>query len=143
MKSQKNVLVCVTAQESSKALVAAGKAIAEKYGATVEVISILPTQFNKEKAEPQVLDRLYTYSKSVGASFAVFFSDDPALTAAVYISKTKPQQIVVGFPGEESCDFIGTIQLLIPDLVISMVDGDKIYNILPRTKRIYSQIEQK
>ena len=131
MNDKKTVLVCVTAQESSRMLVAAGKALAEKNQAQLEVISVLPTQFNREKNDPQVLDRLYGYAKSVGGSMAIFFSDDPALTAAAYIGKTKPELIVVGFPGEESCDFISTIHLFIPQLPISMVDGNKVYNILP------------
>ena len=43
MNSERLVLVCVTAQKSSKGLVKAGKTIAESSNASLEVVSVLPT----------------------------------------------------------------------------------------------------
>ncbi|MCM1543746.1 MAG: hypothetical protein NC110_00445 [Ruminococcus sp.] len=131
MNSRKTVLVCVTPQESSKLLVAAGKVLAEKNDAKLEVISVLPMEFNEERTDPQILDRLYGYAKAEGGEMAVYFSDEPTYTIAAHISKTKPELLVVGFPGEDSNGFVTMIHLLIPELPISMVDGDKVYNILP------------
>lgn len=131
MNNRKTVLVCVTPQESSKLLVAAGKALAEKNAAKLEVISVLPMEFNEERTNPQVLDQLYGYAKNEGGEMAVYFSDEPAYTIAAHIAKTKPELLVVGFPGEDSNGFVTMIHLLIPELPISMVDGDKVYNILP------------
>ena len=53
------------------------------------------------------------------------------MTIAAHIGKTKPESIVVGFPGENSNDFISIIRMLFPLLPISMIDGEKIYNLLP------------
>lgn len=131
MKSKNNVLICVTAQESSKALVAAGKAIAQKHSASVEVVSVLPMEYNENSTNPKIIESLYGFAKSAGAEMSVYFSDDPILTVAAHIGKTKPQSLVVGFPGENSNDFVSMIHLLLPDLPISMVDGEKVYNILP------------
>ncbi|MCM1365562.1 MAG: hypothetical protein NC122_04620 [Faecalibacterium sp.] len=131
MNNRKTVLVCVTPQESSKLLVAAGKVLAEKNAAQLEVISVLPMEFNEERTDPQILDRLYGYAKSEGGEMAVYFSDEPTYTIAAHIAKTKPELLVVGFPGEDSNGFVTMIHLLIPELPISMVDGDKVYNILP------------
>lgn len=131
MNNRKTILVCVTAQESSKLLVTAGRILAEKNSAALEVISVLPMHSSKELTDSDILDRLYGYAKSEGGEMAVYFSDDPALTVAAHIAKTKPELLVVGFPGEKSNDFISLIHLLVPDLPISMVDNDKVYNILP------------
>ncbi len=131
MNNRKTVLVCVTPQESSKLLVAAGKALAEKNSADLEVISVLPMEYNDERTDPQALERIYGFAKSVGGEMAVYFSDEPTLTVAAHIAKTKPELLVAGFPGEDSNGFVSMIHLLVPELPISMVDGSKVYNILP------------
>lgn len=132
MKHKKTVLVCVTAQESSKNLVKAGKAIAAKNEAELEVVSVLPIEQGKNKIEPQVVEKLYQTAKNEGGEMALYFSDEPILTLSAHIAKRKPLTIVTGFPGENSNDFINTIHLLLPKLSISMVDKQgMIYNILP------------
>ncbi|MGN0468634.1 MAG: hypothetical protein ACI4GY_07930 [Acutalibacteraceae bacterium] len=131
MDSKKTVLVCVTPQESSKSLVAAGKAIAEKNSATLEVISVLPMELNEEKNSLKIIEGIHHFAKDAGGEMALYFSDEPVLTVAAHIAKTKPMLLVAGFPGENSNDFVSTIHLLVPELPISMVDGKKVYNILP------------
>lgn len=131
MNGRKTVLVCVTPQESSKLLVAAGKALAEKHFASLEVISVLPIESDKTISNPKILETLHQCAKSAGGEMAVYFSDDPILTVAAHIGKTKPETLVTGFPGEDSNDFVYMIRLLFPELPISMVDADKVYNVLP------------
>lgn len=133
MKKTKTVLVCVTPQESSKQLVESGKAIAEKHGARLEVISVLPFGQGEYKIEPQTIENLYQTANSNGGEMAVYFSDDPILTVCAHIAKRKPITLITGFPGERSNNFIGTIHLLLPDIPISMTDKDgTVYNILPQ-----------
>ncbi len=133
MKKTKTVLVCVTPQESSKQLVKAGKAIAQKHGAKLEVISVLPFEQGEYKIEPNILENLYQTASSNGGEMAIYFSDDPILTVSAHIAKRKPLTLVVGFPGENSNNFIGTIHLLLPDVPISMASEDgAVYNILPQ-----------
>lgn len=132
MKNDRTVLVCVTAQESSERLVKAGKAIADRNKAKLEVVSVLPMMNNDNRVNPQVLEKLYRLSQSQGGATALYFSDDPTLTVSAHIAKRKPLTIAVGFPGEKSNDFVHTIHLLFPEIPISMVSSDeKIYNILP------------
>lgn len=133
MKNDRTVLVCVTAQESSERLVKAGKAIAQRNKAKLEVVSVLPMMNNDNRVNPQVLEKLYRLAQSQGGETALYFSDDnPTLTVSAHIAKRKPLTIVVGFPGEKSNDFVHTIHLLLPEIPISMVSTDgKIYNILP------------
>ena len=134
MKKEKTVLVCITPQESSKQLVKSGKALAEKHGAKLEVVSVLPlcrdgAQF---RIEPDAIEKLYQTAKNENGEMAVYFSDDPILTVAAHKAKRKPMTLVVGFPGEKSNNFISAIHLLLPDIHISMVDGGgTVYNILP------------
>ena len=133
MKKEKTVLVCITPQESSKQLVKSGKVLAEKHGAKLEVVSVLPFQQNGQyKIESDIVEKLYQTAMSENGEMAVYFSDDPILTVSAHIAKRKPLTIVVGFPGEKSNDFISLIHLFVPDVPISMVGVDgTVYNILP------------
>ena len=134
MKKEKTVLVCITPQESSKQLVKSGRAIAEKHGAKLEVVSVLPLcQGDGEyKIEPDTIEKLYQTARSEKGEMAVYFSDDPILTVSAHIAKRKPLTLVVGFPGERSNNFVSAIHLLLPDIPVSMVDArGVIYNILP------------
>ncbi len=127
-----NVLVCVTPQESSKNLIEVGRLLAEKNDAELEVITVLPLDGEAQKDCPQMLDRLFQVVQDAKGEMAVYFSDDPDLTIAAHMAKTKPLLLVVGFPGENSNNFVSLIHLLVPETPISMVDGDKrIYNMLP------------
>ena len=127
-----NVLVCVTPQESSKNLIEAGRLLAEKNDAELEVITVLPLNGEAQKDCPQMLDRLFQAVQDAKGEMAVYFSDDPDLTIAAHTAKTKPMLLVVGFPGENSNNFVSLIHLLVPETPISMVDGNKkIYNMLP------------
>lgn len=140
MNDKNTVLVCITPQRSSKKLVEAGKILAEKNNASLEVISVLPISKTGRASEPEILERLFCFSKEAGGEMAVYFSDEPVLTVAAHIKKTKPVLLVAGFPGEDSNDFVSMIRLLIPDLPISMVgQDDKIYNMLPfETNQLHS-----
>lgn len=132
MNERNNVLVCVTPQESSKNLIAAGKALAEKSDAQLQVITVLPLNGETQKDWPQMLDSLFQSVQNAKGEMAVYFSDDPDLTIAAHMAKTKPLLLVVGFPGENSNNFISLIHLLVPETPISMVDKDRrIYNMLP------------
>lgn len=133
MKKEKTVLVCITPQESSKQLVKAGRAIADKHGAKLEVVSVLPFQQNGQyKIESDIVEKLYQTAVSHNGEMAVYFSDDPILTVSAHMARKKPLTLVVGFPGEKSNNFISAIHLFVPDVPISMVDTQGIiYNILP------------
>ena len=132
MNERNTVLVCITPQKSSKKLVEAGKIIAEKNNADLEVISVLPISANASDIQADVLERLLCFSREAGGEMAVYFSDEPVFTVAAHITKTKPMLMVVGFPGENSNGFVSLIHLIVPNLPISMVaQDDKIYNMLP------------
>lgn len=132
MKNRRTVLVCVTAQHSSEALVKAGKVLSDKFGAELEIVSVLPLNNNENPVEPDVLESLYQTAQKEGGEMAVYFSDDPIITVCAHIAKRKPLTLVTGFPGANSNNFIATIHLLLPEIPISMIDRDGTsYNILP------------
>ncbi len=132
MNNRRTVLVCVTAQQSSEALVKAGKVLSDKWGAELEVVSVLPLNKNENPVNPEILESLYQAAQKEGGEMAVYFSDDPTITVCAHIAKRKPLTLVTGFPGAKSNNFIATIHLLLPDLPISMIDRDgTAYNILP------------
>ena len=138
MNSERLVLVCVTAQKSSKGLVKAGKTIAESSNASLEVVSVLPTSNEDNRIDTDVIEKLYQLSKNCGGDMAVYFNDNPILTVTAHIAKRKPLTIVTGFPGENSNDFIDLIRAVFPDTPISMVCTDgTIYNMLPQEKRAH------
>ena len=73
MKKEKTVLVCITPQESSKQLVKSGKVLAEKHGAKLEVVSVLPLcrdggQFS---IKPDVIENLYQTAKNENGEMAL------------------------------------------------------------------------
>ena len=132
MKNERTVLVCATVQSSSENLIRAGKAMAEKNSADLEIISVLPIDDEKRKFDPQALDRLYSCAKEHGGKMAIYFSNEPTMTVCAHIAKHKPLTLVTGFPGEKSNKFISLIHLILPDVPISMVDSNgTVYNILP------------
>lgn len=132
MKNDRTVLVCVTVQSSSENLINAGKAMAEKNNASLEIVSVIPIDDEERKFDPEALDRLYTCAKKHGGEMAVYFSDDPIMTVCAHIAKRKPLTIVTGFPGERSNKFISLIRLILPEVPISMVDPrGTVYNMLP------------
>ena len=133
MNTAKTVLVCVTPQETSKNLVSAGRVIAEERGASLEVVSVLPIN-NPYENNPQIMEALFQCTKNEGGKMAVYFSDEPTITVAAHIGKSKPETIVVGFPGENSNDFINLIRSLFPSTPISMVNTEgTVYNIVPQS----------
>ena len=99
MKAQNTVLVCVTPQESSRTLVEAGRVLAEKNQAALEVISVLPISANFSKNEPATLEKLFSFAQNAGGQMAVYFSDDPVLTVAAHISKEPSHAACDGLPG--------------------------------------------
>ena len=132
MKNEKTVLVCVTAQSSSENLIRAGKAMAEKNSAELEIVSVIPIDDEDRRFDPQALDNLYTCAKRNGGEMAIYFSDDPIMTVCAHIAKRKPLTLVTGFPGEKSNNFISLIHLILPEVPVSMVDSNgTVYNILP------------
>ncbi len=132
MNNNRTVLVCVTAQKSSKRLVSAGKNIAEKNKAALEVVTVLPIADGERSVDCEALERLYRTAKNHGGETAVYFSDNPILTVAAHIAKRRPLTIVTGFPGENSNNFVSAIHLMLPEIPVTMVDGEgKIYNMFP------------
>lgn len=132
MKNKKTVLVCVTAQSSSENLIRAGKALADKNSADLEIVSVIPIEDEERKFDPEALDKLHVCAGKYGADIAVYFSDDPIMTVCAHMAKFKPMTLVTGFPGERSNNFISLIHLILPEIPISMVDPKGvIYNMLP------------
>lgn len=132
MNRDRTVLVCVTAQQSSETLVKAGKILSDKWGANLEVVSVLTIGKSENPIDPEILEKLYQSAKKQGGEMAVYFSDDPIFTVSAHIAKRKPLTLVVGFPGAKSNNFISTIHLLLPEIPISMIAADgTAYNILP------------
>ena len=132
MKNERTVLVCVTLQSSSENLINAGKILAKKSSAALEVITVVPIDNKERPFDPEALDSLYTCAKSHGGEMAIYFSDDATMTVCAHIAKHKPLCLVTGFPGEKSNNFISIIRLLLPDVPISMVDANgTVYNMLP------------
>ena len=132
MKNERTVLVCVTAQSSSENLIRAGKAMADKNSAGLEIVSVVPIDDEDRKFDPEIIEQLHRAEKAHGGDMALYFSDDPTMTVCAHVAKRKPLTLVVGFPGERSNNFISLIHLILPDVPISMVDAQgTVYNILP------------
>lgn len=131
MQNRKTVLVCVAARKSSQGLVKAGRDIARKLGACLEVVSVLPVADGVSAEDCDTLESIYRTAKRYGGGTAVYFSDDPILVAAAHIAKRRPLTVVAGFPGENSINFVYAIHLMLPEIPVTLVDGEgQIYNML-------------
>ncbi len=121
---QANVLVCVTDQPSCRRLILAGHAIAQKYQATVKVVTVLkPGLVSPRTAD--ALQTLYNIAGRLGAEMTVYFNDSPALTVAVHARQINAIHIVSGSPGANSNAFLEMIKGLLPETPVSIVDEDE------------------
>ncbi len=129
---KRSILVCVTAQQSSKALVRAGKKLAEKYGTDLETVSVLPPNTEDERIDIEAIDEIHEMTDEGGGKMMIFFHDEPVYTLIAHIGKKKPLTVVTGYPGEMSNNFIDTLRMILPGQEITMVNGEQMYTILPR-----------
>ena len=130
--TEKIVLVCVTAQKSSRALVEAGRELSEKYGAKLEVVSVLPPNTEDERIDINAIEEIHAMTKQWGGEMMIYFHDEPVLTLTAHIGKRRPMTVVTGYPGENSNNFIDTVRMILPEQEISMVNGSQIYTIAPK-----------
>lgn len=128
--NNKCVLVCVTAQKSSKHLVEVGKNLADNYNSILEVVSVLP-QEQITDSSIKTIEEIHHLTKDFGGEMTLLFNDDPVLSLIAHIGKRKPITVVTGYPGENSNSFIESLRLLCPEQEISMVNNDQIYTVSP------------
>ncbi len=134
MSTKRHVLVCVTAQQSCKQLIEAGRLIADEEDTTLGIISVYPS---KQCFHPDIetLTSLNECSLRFGAEMTVYFSDNPIEKIAETVSKKEECILVTGFPGKNGTNFIESIHRRIPNAPICMVDGDgTIYRIDRKVK---------
>ncbi|MCR4925681.1 MAG: hypothetical protein K5917_05265 [Clostridiales bacterium] len=130
------VLVCVTQQSGSERLIKAGKAIAQRNGLDINVINVQPANASYAP-NPEMMEKLHQCCKQAEAQLTVYFNDSPELVAASYARKCNAVDIVTGFPGANSSEFVASIHMLLPDVTISMVDENlTIYNMTPQQKEM-------
>ena len=115
-------LVCVTDQFSCDRLIYAGKELADRQALDLKVFCVQP----KEMADGSCLNEieyLFATSREVGAEMIVYYRNDPARAALMYIRANRIAHIVLG--GVEDIlqsDFINTICIECQDIPISIVD---------------------
>ena len=128
---KKRIIVCVTAQQSSKKLVEAGKTLAEKYDAVLETVSVLPPNTEDSRIDTAAIDEIHRMTEEFGGEMMIIFNDEPVYALIAHIGKKKPLTVVTGYPGERSNNFIDSLRMILPSQEIAMVNGEQIYTILP------------
>lgn len=129
------IMVCVTPQQSCSRLIEAGARMAKEENLQLEVISVFKQSSGLNANENNVLENLFEYAKKFNASMNIFFNDSPAIVVAAVSKKLNASTLVTGFPAEGSSGFIARIHEFVPDLPITMVDGDSNeYKIIPVNK---------
>ncbi len=125
------VLVCVTGQSACARLIKAGAKIAERDNLKLLVLSVFPT---KECLTPklEIIGELDRCAKENSAQMLIFYNDLPFAVAASVAKKYKAENIVTGFAENGVSPFITSLHSVLPNIPISMVDGEeKIFNIVP------------
>lgn len=129
------VMVCVTPQQSCQRLIEAGARIARQEKLPLSVISVFKESSGFNANEGGALETLFACAGQFNASMDVYFSDSPALTVAVSAKRNNAATLVTGFPAEGSSGFIARIHEILPELPITMVDGESNeYKIIPVDK---------
>ena len=126
------IMVCVTSQNSCQRLIEAGARIAKQEGLPLCVISVFKESNGLNANNGGALETLFECAQRVNATMNVYFNDSPALVVAVAAKKKHAATLVTGFPAEGSSGFIARIHEILPELPITMVDGDSNeYKIIP------------
>lgn len=129
------VMVCVTPQQSCRRLIEAGARIAREENLPLSVISVFKESNAFNANEGGALENLFECAKKYDANMNIFFNDSPALVVAVCAKKHNASTLVTGFPAEGSSGFIARIHEILPELPITMVDGESSeYKIIPVDK---------
>lgn len=123
MKKKGVVLVCVTPQLSCKRLIETGKAIADSEGASVRILSVFPKRqcYNPDL---NALEALNEAAVKNNAAMTVCFSDSAEKSISQYASEPGTLKVVVGFPRENSSEFITKFHAIMPGIPLCMVDDD-------------------
>lgn len=130
LQNNKSIVVCVQNPNHCGRLIETGKKIAQMAGAQLQIIHIQPQNSDKDA---KTLEKLYQISKEAQAELTVFFSDNPVMTAAVFIEENNAVQVVTGMPDMERTGFVDLLRQLIPQITISMVSDQGItYNMYPQ-----------
>ncbi len=142
-KKQPCVMVCVTPQQSCQRLIEAGARIAREENLPLSVISVFKQSSSLNANEDGVLETLFGCAKKNNADMNIFFNDSPDLVVAVCAKKNNASTLVTGFPAEGSNGFIARIHEILPELPITMVDGNSCeYKIIPVDKTELEKAKQ-
>ena len=126
------IMVCVTSQNSCQRLIEAGTRIAKQEGLPLSVISVFKESNGLNANDGGALETLFECAQRFNAAMNVYFNNSPALVVAVAAKKMRAATLVTGFPAEGSSGFIARIHEILPELPITMVDGDSNeYKIIP------------
>ncbi len=117
-------MVCVTQQESCSRLIEAGARISKEENLPLSVISVFKESSGMNANNGGVLENLFGCAQKYNATMNVYFNDSPALVVAVAAKKNCASTLVTGFPAEGSSGFIARIHDILPELTITMVDGN-------------------
>ena len=117
------VLVCVTAQQSSRLLIECGKKLAEEKNAELRIFSVLP-QRQSFSPDLDALVRLQEIADDAHAQMKVCFSDSPVDCVSQELLTKNVRMLVTGFPGKNSTKFITQLHANSPLTPMCMVDND-------------------
>lgn len=121
------VLVCVTAQSSCDILIEKGRAIAEKLGVPLEVVSVQSVDMTAlQRAD--ALDTLYAISKKSSADIVVYYNNDPAETISLHAKMSKACYIITGLPRSLSNGFTSKLKSMLKDIPVIAVDEKYVFS---------------
>ncbi len=121
------VLVCVTAQSSCDVLIEKGRAVAEKLGAPLEVVSVQPVDMTAQQ-RADALDTLYAISKKSAADIVVYYNDNPAETVALHAKWSKACHIITGLPRSSSNGFAHKLEAMLTGIPVISVDENYVFS---------------
>lgn len=125
MKTEGNIMVCVTQQKTCERLIGSGAKLKESIGSDIYVIHVVKNNDNFlcNESEPDALQYLFNISKDAGADLTVLRSENVVETLINFANEKNIGYVVLGEPPKTSNTFV------IDNLKKSLVNAE--FHIIP------------
>ncbi len=131
MKRQKHIrqiIVCVTPQDSCMNLVEEAKSLAVRLNRPLEVLTVLPKSQQASDRAAAVI-RLNELSKESGLPITIYYSDMPINTVADHARESEAVHIITGLPGTGSKGFAEMLSIYLPAVPVTTYTGKILYTL--------------
>ncbi len=123
MSKKQAYIACVSAKYGSERVIRAAKCIAEDdNNARLEIVSVLSSP--GDSVQMETIEYLHDIARKSGAQMTVLYGDNPALTVADYIKRSRITTVIAGEPSAENQnhnDFVKLMKAVLPKVRVLLI----------------------